>query len=121
VKDKVPVSIVRALSLCLAFGSTALIVGCSSRNDAPDVGPYSKEWVVQQIQAYESPTPEAASRVTHKFSYAGKPAYLIPSPCCDRYDYLYDSRGAILCAPSGGFTGHGDGSCTKGLRTPSGG
>jgi hypothetical protein len=68
---------------------------------------------------YEMPTQEAATKVTRKVMYAGKPAYLIPSPCCDKFDYFYDARGVILCAPSGGFTGRGDGSCPEVLGTAS--
>ena len=37
--------------------------------------------------------------------------YYINSPCCDRLNYLYDDDCNEVCAPSGGFTGTGDGSC----------
>jgi hypothetical protein len=100
----------RLRRLCVTLGSIVLVIGCSSANTSRYVGPYSARWVRQQIKLYERPTNEASS-VTGKRTYAGGPAYLIPSPCCDKYDYLYDSRGVILCAPSGGFTGRGDGSC----------
>ena len=100
----------------MTLGSIVLLLGCSS-SSVRYVGPYSAKWVKQQIRAYEMPTNEAASQVTRKVIYAGMPAYLIPSPCCDKYDYLYDPRGVILCAPSGGFTGRGDGSCPEVLGT----
>ena len=98
--------------------SIALLLGCSSGN-VRYVSPYSTKWVRQQIHVYEMPTSEAISKVTRKVIYAGGPAYLIPSPCCDKYDYFYDSRGVILCAPSGGFAGRGDGSCAEILGTAS--
>ena len=104
--------------LCVALGSIALLLGCSSSNGRY-VSPYSAKWVKQQIRAYEMPTNEVVSKVTRKVMYADQPVYLIPSPCCDKYDYLYDSRGAILCAPSGGFAGRGDGSCDAILGTAS--
>ena len=62
---------------------------------------------------------KGASQVTGKVIYAGKPFYLIASPCCDKFDYLYDTKGVILCAPYGGFTGRGDGSCPEVLRAAS--
>lgn len=108
----------RSTKLCGGLSLIVLLLGCASSN-ARYVGPYSAKWVKQQIRAYEMPTNEAASRVTRKVIYAGRPVYLIPSPCCDKYDYFYDSRGIILCAPAGGFTGRGDGSCPEILGTAS--
>jgi len=43
--------------------------------------------------------------------YMGQKAYLISAPCCDNYNTLYDTCLNALCAPSGGFTGRGDGQC----------
>jgi len=102
----------RSTRLCAALGFIALLLGCTSSNGRY-VSPYPTKWVKQQIRAYEMPTNSGVSQVTRKVIYAGNSAYLIPSPCCDKFDYLYDSRGVILCAPSGGFTGLGDGSCPE--------
>jgi hypothetical protein len=103
----------RLKRLCIIIGSILPVLGCSSANTTHYVSPYSARWVRQQVRLYEAPTNEAQSRVSRKVLYAGKPAYLIPSPCCDKFDYLYDFKGVILCAPSGGFTGRGDGSCPE--------
>ncbi len=37
--------------------------------------------------------------------------YYITSGCCDQYNYLYDEKCNVVCAPDGGFTGIGDGNC----------
>lgn len=37
--------------------------------------------------------------------------YLVSSPCCDQMNFLYDENCLRVCAPSGGFTGRGDGKC----------
>lgn len=37
--------------------------------------------------------------------------YYVTSGCCDQYNYLYDDKCNIVCAPDGGFTGAGDGNC----------
>ncbi len=110
----------RLIKLWVALGSIVLL-GCSSGDVVRHVGPYSARWVRQQIDAYEMPTSEAVSQVTRKVIYADKPGYLIPSPCCDKVDYLYDSRGAIVCAPSGGFAGRGDGSSPEASRAANAG
>ena len=109
------------LRVCRALLSLGwlLLSGCSSDPVVRYVSPYSTAWVREQIAAYEMPTTQNSSRVTRRVTSEGKRAYLIPSPCCDRFDYLYDSKGAILCAPSGGFAGRGDGSCPEVLGTTS--
>lgn len=46
-----------------------------------------------------------------EYSYQGKRVYLITAHCCDQYNMLYDDNCKAICAPSGGFTGRGDGQC----------
>jgi len=99
--------------------ASVLLVACSS-GPVRYVSPYPTAWVKQQISAYEMPGAQKSSRVRQSVTFEGKRGYLIPSPCCDRYDYLYDSNGVILCAPSGGFTGGGDGSCPDVLTSAAG-
>jgi len=97
---------------CAVSLGAVLLLGCSS-GTVRYVSPYPSAWVKKEIAAFEKRTNETPSHVTLKVVYAGKQAYLIPSPCCDRFDFLYDSDGVILCAPSGGFGGRGDGSCPE--------
>ena len=47
----------------------------------------------------------------HEYLYAGKRVFYFSSNCCDRYNELYDEKCNLLCAPSGGMTGKGDGKC----------
>ena len=46
-----------------------------------------------------------------KYSIAGQDYYELPTPCCDQLVPLYDSTGQLVCHPSGGFAGRGDGKC----------
>ena len=41
----------------------------------------------------------------------GDPYYYISGGCCDFFNYLYDADCQRVCAPDGGITGNGDGSC----------
>ena len=43
------------------------------------------------------------------YNYKGKIVYYMVSPCCDKYNVVYDSVCNILGYPDGGFTGRGDG------------
>ena len=47
-----------------------------------------------------------------EYEYNGQKVYLLTKPCCDQYNELYDINCNYLCAPSGGYTGKGDGKCT---------
>jgi hypothetical protein len=46
-----------------------------------------------------------------EYLYNGKTVFLFTSDCCDQYNVLYDNNCNYICAPSGGFTGQGDGKC----------
>lgn len=47
----------------------------------------------------------------NEYSYNGQTVYLITADCCDQFITLADKSCAVLCAPSGGYTGSGDGRC----------
>ena len=47
------------------------------------------------------------------YKYQGHKVYLVTADCCDQYSTLYDECMQVLCAPSGGFTGRGDGHCPQ--------
>lgn len=49
----------------------------------------------------------------YKWEVDGQVYFLFSSPCCDQYSYLYDEDCNVVCAPSGGFSGSGDGTCPE--------
>lgn len=49
----------------------------------------------------------------YQYDYAGKNVYTISSNCCDAFTTLVDENCNYICAPSGGFTGRGDGKCPE--------
>ena len=52
-----------------------------------------------------------------EYFYNDKPVYLITAQCCDFFNAVYDQNCTIICAPSGGITGKGDGKCEDFLKT----
>lgn len=46
-----------------------------------------------------------------EYKYNGKTVFLFTAPCCDQYNVLYGGDCGMICAPSGGITGKGDGKC----------
>lgn len=47
----------------------------------------------------------------HAYELEGKKVYAISADCCDRFTTVVDANCNYVCAPSGGFTGRGDGKC----------
>jgi len=47
----------------------------------------------------------------YQYRYNGDLVYYVSSPCCDQYTTLYDENCNIICQPSGGIIGNGDGKC----------
>jgi hypothetical protein len=67
------------------------------------------DWVLQLVEdAGSSPAPP---QLIARYAYHGEIVYYVVAPCCDHLDTLYDGPGAVLCYPTGGFSGHGDGRC----------
>jgi hypothetical protein len=42
-----------------------------------------------------------------------KTYYYFRSECCDQYNYLFNDNCEMVCAPDGGFSGKGDGTCPQ--------
>ena len=63
---------------------------------------------IDELKAMSQGNPPA--KIT-EYEYEGKRVYLLTKPCCDQYNELYDSNCNMICAPSGGLTGKGDGKC----------
>lgn len=56
------------------------------------------------------PKQNPAAEIT-EYQFQGQTVYLVSSDCCDQFNYLYSECGDVICAPSGGITGRGDGLC----------
>lgn len=46
-----------------------------------------------------------------EYTFNGHTVYLITANCCDQFVTVVDTGCAVICAPSGGYTGRGDGRC----------
>lgn len=86
----------------------ALLCGCTG-NPSPQNG--NPDWVNRLITDFQSkPVGNPPQSIT-RYEYNGEIVYYVPPQCCDQYSVLYDSKGTVICAPDGGFTGRGDGKC----------
>jgi hypothetical protein len=46
-----------------------------------------------------------------QYTWISRTVYLFTADCCDQFNTVYDDSCKAICAPSGGFTGKGDGKC----------
>jgi len=83
--------------------------GCSDFGSPVPTG--NPPWLDQLILQFESAPIGNPPRAIWKYHFHGQTVYYTPPQCCDQFSVLYDSTGAVLCAPDGGFTGAGDGRC----------
>lgn len=68
-------------------------------------------WLQIKIWEFESLPVANPPRVITKTSFEGKTVYHISAACCDIPSQLFDESGTLVCYPSGGITGQGDGKC----------
>ncbi|MEO9210582.1 MAG: hypothetical protein ABI208_05760 [Ginsengibacter sp.] len=94
------VTIALALIILSSCAANKKVVG---ENDLPDC---LKEKVVKMAEDPSEGTPLYITR----YEFQGKMVYYMASPCCDKYNVVYDRDCKILGYPDGGLTGKGDGS-----------
>jgi hypothetical protein len=125
----------RPLSLSLML-SACLLAGCADRIAKGDAAPIAPpdgsdragsapstrvevaglpEWLRIRLADYDAQPGAAAPRAVFEVRYGDGVAYWVQAGCCDQLDPLVDARGVLICYPSGGFTGRGDGKCPRAL------
>jgi hypothetical protein len=67
--------------------------------------------ISEKIEAIKQQPKYNPPATVSRYSYKSQYVYFFSSDCCDQYNYLYDKNCNIICAPSGGITGKGDGKC----------
>jgi hypothetical protein len=73
----------------------------------------SVPWLQAKIWEFQSQPVANPPRVVSKAVYEGKTVYHISAACCDMPSQLFDEDGKLICYPSGGIAGGGDGKCKQ--------
>ena len=123
-----PPSLLPLIALVLAGCASRVIPGESAPiappigTDRPSSTPSTRvevaglpEWLRIRLADYDAQTGKAAPRAVYEVPYGDGVAYYTLAGCCDQLDPLVDANGVLLCYPTGGFTGHGDGKCIRAL------
>ena len=77
------------------------------------------ECVQKRINEIKSQPVSSPPGKVFRYFYNLRTVYYIPSKCCDIPSSLLDEDCQVICYPSGGFTGQGDGKCLDFLATRS--
>jgi hypothetical protein len=88
----------------------ALAAGCATPTPPASGNPV---WVDQLIQQFQGEPVGNPPQSIWRYDYNGQVVYYVPAQCCDQFSTLYDSAGAVLCAPDGGIDGGGDRQCPE--------
>ena len=92
------------------------ISACAQKSAEPNIPAKldtTVPWLQAKIWDYQSRAVSNPPRSIIKTTFEGKPVYYVPPVCCDIPGELYAEDGALMCYPSGGITGNGDGKCPK--------
>ena len=113
-----------ALAGCAArvAGGDAAPIAPPDGSDRASIAPSTRvevaglpAWLRIRLADYDAQPGPAAPRAVFEVRYGDGVAYYVQAGCCDQLDPLIDARGVLLCYPTGGFTGRGDGKCQNAL------
>jgi hypothetical protein len=85
-----------------------LMLACSSNKKVQGIDEMPA-CLSAKIKAMASDANAGSPLSVTRFTYKQQTVYYMVSPCCDKFNIVYDSACNILGHPDGGLTGRGDG------------
>jgi hypothetical protein len=104
-----------AVAAAVPLAVIALLWTAFDREAALPLGPPDPA-VRERIRSYEDGSARRVTDILRLEHADGRAYYQFTASCCDIPHPLYDAEGRYVCAPSGGFAGHGDGHCPGWVR-----
>jgi len=95
----------------------SLTATCSKEKAVEENSKSCFETLKEQLQNAPPQTPPGA---IWEYSYNDSIVYLVPAPCCDQFNPIYNLECKVICHPDGGITGKGDGQCNDFHRKATG-
>ncbi len=87
-----------------------LLASQCQEQPTPECQGRSIQTIIDELKAKPKANPAAE---VWAYTYQNQKVYRVTADCCDQYETLYDACLNVLCAPSGGFGGGGDGRCPQ--------
>lgn len=106
-KDIVPTTLLMK-SFLFTAAILFLIVQKKCMNQNRDNTPACVQKTIDSLQKLPPFNPRAE---VSEYLYKGKRVFHFSADCCDKYTTLIDMNCNYICAPGGGITGKGDGTC----------
>jgi hypothetical protein len=91
----------------IILGTLLLEAKSCDKKNVSDV-PSCIQQMITDFQAKPVQNPPAS---IYQYDFNGQQVYYVTAPCCDQLNTLYDANCNVVCKPSGGITGKGDGKC----------
>lgn len=88
------------------FTLTYLLLSACAQSTFPKGTP---SCILNKIEELKEKNDKSA--FVYQYTNHGQIVFLVSPGCCDMFTELYDEECNYICAPSGGFTGKGDGKC----------
>ena len=85
-----------------------VLLACSSNKKIQGIQEMP-ECLATKIKTMASDPNQGSPLSVTRYTYRQQTVYYMVSPCCDKFNVVYDSVCNILGHPDGGFTGRGDG------------
>jgi len=85
-----------------------LLLACSANRKVQEVQEVPA-CLREKIKAMTADPSSGSPQSVTRYTYKQQTVYYMVSPCCDKFNVVYDSACNILGHPDGGFTGRGDG------------
>ncbi len=86
---------------------SVLFVNCKHATPIDEI----PAWLADLIAKFQNEPVSNPPRSIWRYDYKGRTVYYVPEICCDQLSTLYDAYGSVMCHPSGGYAGAGDGRC----------
>jgi hypothetical protein len=88
-----------------------LLFACSSNKKMQAIQPTQEmpSCLEAKIKAMAADPGQGSPISVTRYTYKQQTVYYMVSPCCDKFNIVYDSACNVLGHPDGGFTGRGDG------------
>ena len=84
------------------------LYSCGSNNAQQ----YTRSCIDKKIKEFKDQPVANPPISVFQYLYNNQLVHYISAPCCDIYTTLYDENCNIICSPSVGITGKGDGKCS---------
>lgn len=101
-------------AMMVIVSGAAILLSCkstidNSENPQPLKVPACVQAKIDSIKNVPVWNPPAS---VYSYVYKNQTVYSFSADCCDQYNVVYDTNCKVVCSPSGGITGSGDGRCS---------